>query len=750
MSKNLFLMVTVVICMAFGSFSGVVTAQDLTVNSAQETHKRETFDKLIEMARRKGSAHVIVGLQMPFVPEGNLNKAEISKQHSDIKQAQNYFLARFQSFALGNVKLFDYIPYLAFETNAEALEQMRDDGLIIAIQEDEIAQPALAESTPIVGANAAWANGYTGLGQTVAILDSGVDKNHTFLSGKVISEACYSSNNASSTSVCPSAVTESTASNSGLNCPTTTNGCAHGTNVAGIAAGKGTTFSGVAKDANIIAIQMFSQFTGTTNCGSTSPCALYWTSDLIRGLERVRTLANTMNNIVAVNLSLQTGQQFASNCNVEHAATKAAIDNLRSVGIATVICSGNFAFTNALTAPACISTAISVGATDDGSLGTTLDAVSNFSDSSPLLHLLAPGRWINSSIPDNLFSNYSGTSMAAPHVVGALAILKQRKPSATIDRMLNALIATGQPITDTRNGIVKPRIRINDAVQAIGINTPFDFDGDRKTDISIFRPSLGQWWFLRSSNNSNYALQFGNSTDKLVPADYTGDGKADVAIFRPSTGEWFVLRSNDFSYYAFPFGISSDIPAPGDYDGDGKADAAVFRASTGTWYVNNSTNGGTQITNFGINGDVPVSGDFDGDNKTDIAVFRRNTLDWWILRSSNGTVFGYNFGAGITVSINIVPGDYTGDGKTDAAFIRDNNWFVLRSEPSPNENFYVTAFGSPGDIAAPGDYDGDGRFDLAVFRPSNNTWYVQGSTAGNFQIPFGTNGDFPIPNVLVR
>jgi uncharacterized delta-60 repeat protein len=277
-----------------------------------------------------------------------------------------------------------------------------------------------------------------------------------------------------------------------------------------------------------------------------------------------------------------------------------------------------------------------------------------------------------------------------------------------------------------------------------------DFDGDSKSDFSIFRPSNGQWWFLRSSDNSNYALQFGTSTDKIVPADYTGDGKTDVALYRPSSGEWFILRSEDFSYYAFPFGNSTDIPSPGDYDGDGKADPAVFRASTGTWYINNSTSGGTQITNFGTNGDVPVSGDFDGDSRADIAVFRRNTLDWWILRSSNGTVFGYNFGAGQQISINIVPGDYTGDGKADAAFIRDNNWYILRSEPSPNENFYVTAFGIPGDIPTPGDYDGDGRFDIAVFRPSEGVWYVKSSTAGVFQTPFGTSGDLPVPTAYTR
>ncbi len=748
MKKLLTATIVISICLISGIyFQNPSKAQDTKIESPKISLKEETFKKLIDAARQNGTAHVIVGLHTPFIPEGNLNRFDESKQRTAIKKAQNDFLSRFQSFGLTNVKLFDYIPFLAFETNAQTLEMMQRDELISSIQEDEIARPALAESTPLVGANAAWASGFSGLGQTVAVLDSGVDKNHTFLTGKVVSEACYSTNNASSTSVCPGGATESTAANSGLHCPTSVSGCAHGTNVAGIAAGKGTTFSGTARDANLIAIQVFSQFTSMTNCGATTPCALYWTSDLIRGLERVRTLANSMNNIVAVNLSLQTGQQFTSNCDVSHAATKAAIDNLRSVGIATIICSGNFSFTNALTAPACISTSISVGSTDDGSSGTIQDAVSSFSDSSPLLHLLAPGRWINSSIPGNVFQNYAGTSMAAPHVAGAFAILKQRNPNATIDRMLNTLIATGQPITDTRNGIVKPRIRIANALQIIGKNTPFDFDGDSKTDISIFRGSAGQWWINRSSNAQTFAVQFGSQTDRIVPADFTGDGKADIAVWRPSSGEWFVLRSEDSSFYSFPFGTSGDTPVSGDFDADGKTDAGVFRPSNLTWYVQKST-GGTIIQQFGTNGDVPVPSDYDGDGRSDIAIFRPVGgigAEWWIQRSSNNSVFAATFG---TSTDKAVPGDYTGDGRSDFAIWRpsNGNWFILRSE---DFSFYAFPFGTTNDVPVAGDYDGDGRTDAAVFRPSNSTWYVQRTTAGILIQQFGIAGDLAIPNAFV-
>ncbi len=278
-------------------------------------------------------------------------------------------------------------------------------------------------------------------------------------------------------------------------------------------------------------------------------------------------------------------------------------------------------------------------------------------------------------------------------------------------------------------------------------HTPFDFDGDSKTDISIFRPAPGEWWYFRSSDGSNRAFQFGQSTDKIVPADYTGDGKTDVAFWRPSTGEWFILRSEDGSFYSFPFGASGDIPAPGDYDGDGKADPAIFRPSTLTWYILKST-GGTQITTFGATGDLPTVADYDGDGKADIAIFRPNApngAEWWILRSASNSVYAAQFG---NSTDKAVQGDYTGDGKADIAIFRpsNGNWSILRSE---DFSFYGFPFGASGDVPVPGDYDGDGRFDAGIYRPSSTNWFIQRSTAGTLIQQFGTMGDMPLPNVFV-
>ena len=271
----------------------------------------------------------------------------------------------------------------------------------------------------------------------------------------------------------------------------------------------------------------------------------------------------------------------------------------------------------------------------------------------------------------------------------------------------------------------------------------FDFDGDGRTDVGIFRSPAGEWWISRSLLLGAFAVRFGSSSDRLAPADFTGDGRTDVAVWRPSSGEWFILRSENSTFFGFSFGSNGDLPAPADYDGDMKADPAVFRPSTGTWFIQRST-GGFGITQFGVNGDVPLANDYDGDGRSDVAIYRPSNGQWWLNRSTAG-VSAFTFGG---AADKPVPGDFTGDNKADVAFWRPSTgeWYVIRSE---NLSFFAFPFGSNGDIPAPGDYDGDGKFDATVFRPSNATWFSQRSNGGFVIQQFGSNGDRPIPSAFV-
>lgn len=276
---------------------------------------------------------------------------------------------------------------------------------------------------------------------------------------------------------------------------------------------------------------------------------------------------------------------------------------------------------------------------------------------------------------------------------------------------------------------------------AIAKNRRADFDGDGKSDVSIWRPGTGTWFVANSSNASYTIFNFGLSTDILAPGDFDGDGKTDFAVWRPDTGVWHLYSRS--IYRSFAFGTAGDIPVPADYDGDGRTDIAVFRPSTGLWYIWNSFDSrGTSYTivQFGLSGDKPVPADYDGDGKTDIAIYRPAVGEWWINRSAAG-IIAFQFG---NSSDKAVPGDYSGDGRADAAVFRPSTgvWFILRSEDS---SFYSVPFGQSGDIPAPGDFDGDGRFDPTVFRPDTGVWYISQSQAGVFITQFGVSADSPVP-----
>ena len=285
-----------------------------------------------------------------------------------------------------------------------------------------------------------------------------------------------------------------------------------------------------------------------------------------------------------------------------------------------------------------------------------------------------------------------------------------------------------------------------EAVQAPGhlLLPKSDFDGDGRSDVSVYRPSTGSW-YLQQSQDGIKAAQFGIASDKIAPADFDGDGKTDIAVYRPSTGIWYVMNSSSGTVSYSNFGVAEDVPVPADYDGDGKADIAVFRPTNGTWYRRNSDDGSFAAVQFGSLGDKPTVGDFDGDGRSDIAVFRPSNGAWYRINSSDGSFTSQVFGLSNDV---VVPADYDGDGKADIAVFRPSNgyWYIRNS--SSTAVSYVP-FGSPGDIPAPADFDGDTKADLTVFRPSSGIWYHSNSWDNSFSaIQFGTDGDLPTQGPL--
>jgi subtilisin family serine protease len=433
------------------------------------------YESLYSKARSKGSVKVIVKVHAPFTPEVLLQAPDGHAQRASRLHIQDQIITELESkgHKPRRIHKYKYSPYIAMTVDSTTLDALLSSQNVIGVEEDIVVWPVLGQSVPRIGAAELHESNVTGAGVAVAILDTGVDKTHPFLSGSVVSEACYSTDDPlqGSSSLCPGNVGTSTEDDSAMPCGGTysSDECDHGTHVAGIVAGRdnisGSPGPGVAPESKIIAIQVFSLIDGGLGAFS---------SDIKKGLERVIDLRNDY-LIASVNMSLGSGLH-ANPCDVldesyGETALKTSIDLLQDAllqdaGIATVVASGNDGYCGAISYPACISSAISVGATDDN------DAVAGFSNSASFLSLLAPGQWITSSVPGGGYEPWRGTSMASPHVAGAWALMKQAYPAATVNDILNAFTSTGLSVTDQGcTSVTKKRINVYEAYSLLSGKT---------------------------------------------------------------------------------------------------------------------------------------------------------------------------------------------------------------------------------------------------------------------------------------
>jgi hypothetical protein len=338
-------------------------------------------------------------------------------------------------------------------------------------------------------------------------------------------------------------------------------------------------------------------------------------------------------------------------------------------------------------------------------------------------------------------------------------------PSPTALAPLPQASSTPTPNPFVPRRAAKEYIYVGGKLQAVEEPVPpaggsaFDFTGNGSGDAVVFRPSESNWYILDLATNSAKLDQFGAATDIIAPGDYDGDRQTDIAVWRPKSGTacngcgWYVKQSSNgaTSYYA-DWGLNDDVTVPADYDGDGKTDKAIWRPSEGNWYIIQSSKPSsdpdyTIHPNWGNSTDKPVPADYDGDGRADLAVFRPSEGNWYIKRSSNGTVQTQGWGAS---GDWLAPADYDGDGKADIAVWRpsEGTWYIRQSSNGTNR---VVGWGQTGDKIVPADYDGDGRVDIAVWRPSEGNWYVKKSSDGLSLVRnWGAAGDKPVPAAFVR
>ncbi len=368
-----------------------------------------------------------------------------------------------------------------------------------AVSSDNPETAKLSNTVTYINADKAWARGFTGQGQTIAVLDEGIDPSHEMFVGKIVAEACYSTLvRSDDQSLCPGGASSSTATGAASVCNGSGSAasCEHGSHVAGIAAGNDTTGSytlkGVAYGATLMPIQVFTRSNNQTDCDGAAPCLVSYASAILNGLNYVISQASTR-NIAAVNISIG-GAPVTPPCDSD--VRKSAIDTLRTLGILTTIAAGNEGQQNRIDPPGCISTAITVSST----IITTPDQGMNHG---PTVDVLAPGFLVNSADAGTGF-NYTaktGTSMATPHAAGAIAILKSAKPTATADQIEAALKNGG--ISTTASGWTwsTPRLDVNRSLDMlneaplVGVAIPGVF-GSRNAGgasyVRLFNPEVDQ------------------------------------------------------------------------------------------------------------------------------------------------------------------------------------------------------------------------------------------------------------------
>ncbi len=630
---------------------------------------------------------------------------------SAIKTGVRQMLGNVSSGTVSEQHVFSTIPAAVLTVNSDGLHALESMAQVTHIEYDkkiDLPEP-IAESngltpvasdygTSLIGADQAWAQGYTGEGWYVAILDTGISTTHEFFAGKDILEACFTSRTEDNPdcTLCPNGEDNQTgAGAAAFRGSSSISGYDHGQHVAGIAAGHKSddSLNGVAKSADIIAVNIFSDGY-TESDGSPEISATF--SDIIRGLEYVYSLASS-HKIASVNMSLGGGQ-FASNCDGSYSSVKTVIDNLRSLNIATLVAAGNEYYCGSVSAPACISTAIAVGASNSS------DVKADFSNwQTDMVPLFAPGVDITSATngSDSSYESWNGTSMATPFVAGAWAVMRHKAPNASVDDILNALKNTAAHVTFTTCDSptdINRRISVIDALNQFSVAAS-------QADVLFHNTSSGRnaVWYLSGSSYVSFSMLTTTPSGWKIACtgDFNNDGETDI-LWRSDSGKTALWHMNgaelsDWSMLDATPSVWTPVGV-GDCNQDGHADIYWQNGHNGkiaVWYMNDTTlseivyPGETQSPPWGIKGVA----DFNSDGNPDLL--------WRNTESGANQIWLMN---GIT--------------RSDSVDIQNA--------------------GTEWSIAGTGDFNDDNLTDILWSKPANGAnciWYMNGTSYSSLASP---------------
>ena len=507
---------------------------------AAEVHVSPTLLRQVAFEERgkRPEMRVIVSFDTP-------GSRDVVPEPSAVSSARAAILARLPANSFAEVASFDRIRAVSLKVNAESLEILRRTPGVIAINADREVRTSMAQANALTGANIIHGLGYTGEGQVVAIIDTGVDINggvvHPALADDLVGQACFRTEND-----CIGGPTSAEDQEG------------HGTHVAGIITGP----EGVAPDARFYALKAF-----TT--GSTSDTNILNALDYVIGLNTA-----TPGAVDLVNMSLGGGNYATgAACDADGVAYVNAFAALNAQGTAIFVATGNDAQTNEISSPGCITGAIGVGSTGESTFTQVFgncidngepDKVSCFSNATSaqgpgeLVDLLAPGCSITSTGLDGS-TNYTlcGTSMATPYAAGVAALVRGFMAGAglgaTPAQLEDLLEVTGKPVLDYRIAASPqyPRVDPVAAIGALSFAAPpsgFAITGTTATSISMAWAGVPEATAYRVYRNVPGAapVQVGSTTVPTVTfTDTSAPCGPQTYFVRAFNGTALSLASNE-------------------------------------------------------------------------------------------------------------------------------------------------------------------------------------------------------------
>ncbi|MDQ3543201.1 MAG: S8 family serine peptidase, partial [Actinomycetota bacterium] len=419
------------------------------------------------------SIRVIATMAVDTQLEADLSKTQVRSQRAAIDEAQADLAGILAGTASKVVTRYEVTPAAVVNVDEAGLEALLADPAVAAVTLDQELQLTLDSSTAVIDSdllNAAGVRGNNFEGSTtgayeVAVLDSGVDNDHSAFTGRIVAEACFSATN-----FCPNGGSSQFGLDAGDNCGYSTQ-CDHGTHVGGIASGAFYTngHEGVANGSRIIAVQIGHR---STSCGSgPNPCWRTFFSDMDLAMQHVLNLKNAGRNVASVNLSIGGGGP-SNNCDAALPNSQNLMAQLQAANVAVVVAAGNDGFNTGVSQPACLSSALTISATD------AADVPAGFTNSGTKTNWWAPGVSVVAPIPTGTNEgSKSGTSMSTPHVAGSFSLLRECVDGNGIPQTNSAVVAdlnaTGVPVT--RNGVTRNRINVLDAATSNVNNNDFAF-----------------------------------------------------------------------------------------------------------------------------------------------------------------------------------------------------------------------------------------------------------------------------------